>query len=90
MKLNAGNPNLMKKATRVNPQATLESFANTTGDKAHAKERRGFKPTVKDPDAVLPPTISLWSQPVYKGENLTPVRPGAEDHLKFKSKGHQT
>ena len=90
MKLNAGNPNLKKAATRVNPQATLESFRNTTGDKAHAKERRGFKPTVKDPDAVLPPTISLWSQPVYKGENLTPVRPGAEDHLKFKSKGHQT
>lgn len=88
MKLNAGNPNLMKKAAlRVNPQATLEAFRNTTGDKAHAKERRGFKPTVKDPNAVLPPTISLWSQPVYKPERMEPVRRGADDHLKLKSRG---
>ena len=26
-------------------------------------------------------------QPVYKPENLTPMRPGADDHLKFKSRG---
>ena len=88
MKLNAGNPNLMKKAAlRVNPQATLEAFRNTTGDKAHAKERRGFKPTVKDPNAVLPPTISLWSQPVYKPERMEPVRRGADDFLRCKSRG---
>lgn len=87
MKLNAGNPNLKKAATRVNPQATLESFRNTTGDKAHAKERRGFKPTVKDPNAVLPPTISLWSQPVYKPERMEPVRRGANDFLRCKSRG---
>ena len=90
MKLQAGNPNLMKQATRVNPHATLTSFANTTGDKAHAKERRGFKPTVKDPDAVPPPTISLWSQPVYKPERMEPVRRGADDFLKFKSVGNLT
>ena len=87
MKLNAGNPNLKKAATRVNPHATLESFRNTTGDKAHAKERRGFVPTVKDPDAVLPPTISLWSQPVYKPERMEPVRRGADDFLRYKSRG---
>ena len=87
MKLDHGNPNLKKAATRVNPQATLESFRNTTGDKAHAKERRGFKPTVKDPNAVLPPTMSLWEQPVYVAEKVQPMRRGADDHLKLKSRG---
>ena len=85
--LKSGNPNLMKQATRVNPPATLESFANTTGDKAHAKERRGFVPTVKDPNAVPPPTISLWHQPVYKPERMEPVRRGADDFLHYKSRG---
>ena len=85
--LKSGNPNLMKQATRVNPPATLESFANTTGDKAHAKERRGFVPTVKDPNAVPPPTISLWHQPVYKPERMEPVRGGANDFLRYKSRG---
>ena len=87
MKLQAGNPNLMKQATRVNPPATLTSFTNTTGDKAHAKERTGFRPSVKDPDAVLPPTISLWEQPVYKPERMEPVRGGANDFLRCKSRG---
>ena len=85
--LKSGNPNLMKQATRVNPPATLESFANTTGDKAHDKERRGFVPTVKDPNAVPPPTISLWHQPVYKPERMEPVRGGANDFLRYKSRG---
>ena len=87
MKLQAGNPNLMKKAMRVNPNATLESFTNTTGQKAHAKERTGFRPSVKAPDAVPPPTISLWSQPVYKPERMEPVRGGANDFLRCKSRG---
>jgi len=86
MKLDAGNPNLMKKAMRVNPHATLTSFTNTTGDKAHAKERRGFVPTVKDPDAVLPPTISLWEQPVYKPDHSAYQRPGS-DHSHIKRRG---
>ena len=87
MKLDHGNPNLMKKATRVNPHATLQSFTNTTGNKAHAKERKGFVPSVKNPDAVPPPTISLWEQPVYVAEKVQPMRPGANDHLKLKSRG---
>ena len=88
MKLQAGNPNLMKKkAMRVNNHTTLTSFPNTTGDKAHAKERRGFVPTVKDPNAVPPPTISLWHQPVYVPQNLTPMRRGADDFLRYKSRG---
>ena len=88
MKLQAGNPNLMKqKALRVNPQATLTSFTNTTGDKAHMKERTGFRPSVKHPDAVLPPTISLWEQPTYVPPKQGYMRPGAEDFLRYKSRG---
>jgi hypothetical protein len=86
LKLQAGNPNLMKKAMRVNPSATLTSFTNTTGQKAHAKERTGFRPSVKDPDAVLPPTMSLWEQPVYKPDHSGYQRPGS-DHSHIKRRG---
>ena len=82
MKLQAGNPNL-----KVNKQTGLGSFAFTTGDKAHAKERRGFKPPVKDPEAAPPPQINIWAQPVYKPEPQGYVRPGANDHLRYKSRG---
>lgn len=87
MNLPAGNPNLKKRALRVNPQATLESFSNTTGDKAHAKERTGFVPTRKDPDAVPPAVTNVWKRPVYVPENMTPVRRGADDHVQYKSRG---
>ena len=58
MNLQAGNPNLMQKALRVNQLSRLESFTNTTGVKAHAKVRGGFVPTPKDPNAVPSPQTS--------------------------------
>ena len=87
MKLDAGNPNLMKKAMRVNPPATLTLFTNTTGDKAHAKERTGFVPSRRDPDAAPPAINSLWAQPVYVSPKAEYVRLGANDFLKYKSRG---
>jgi hypothetical protein len=87
MKLAAGNPNLKKAALRVNPEATLESFTPTTGDKAHARIRTGFVPSVKAPDAVPPPQMNLWDRGVYKPDNSGYVRPGANDFLKLKSRG---
>ncbi len=86
MKLQAGNPNLMKKAMRVNPEATLTSFTNTTGNKAHMKERTGFVPSRRDPDAVPPATNSLWAQPVYKPDHSGYQRPGS-DHSHIKRRG---
>jgi len=83
LKLQAGNPNLM----RVNKEVSLGNFANILGDKAHAKERRGFKPSIKDPEAVPAPAINIWQQPVYKPEPQGYVRPGANDHLRYKSWG---
>ena len=117
MKLQAGNPNLMK----INKSVGLGTFAQTAGDrglskvrgkyvpverdsnlmnkapfdnligdKAHAKYRTGFVPTAKDPNAVPAPAMSVWKQPVYVVEKVQPMRPGADDHLKFKSVGNLT
>lgn len=92
MKLDHGNPNLMKKsATRVNPHASsLSSFVSTAGDKEQVKYRTGFVPSKKDPNAVPPPSLSIWEQPIYVPTKNEYVRPGADDHLKFKSKGYRT
>jgi hypothetical protein len=88
MKLDAGNPNLMKKrAMRVNLHATLQTFAQSTGDKAVAKERTGFVPSVKQPNAAPPPQMSIWERDQYEPPKGEYVRPGADDHLKFKSRG---
>ena len=89
MKLDHGNPKLMKKsATRVNPHASsLSSFVSTVGNKEQAKYRTGFVPSVKDPNAVPPPSMSIWEQPVYKSPAPAYVRPGADDFLLCKSRG---
>lgn len=88
MKLPAGNPNLMKKlALRVNPLSTLESFTNTIGNRAHAKERTGYVPSPRDPDAVRPAEVNIWKQPVYVPEPHQPARRGANDFLRVQSRG---
>ena len=88
MKLDRGNPNLIKKlAMRVNPHATLESFTNTVGNKAHSKQRTGYVPSYRDPDAVPAPALNIWKQPVYVPENNHPARSGADDFLRVQSRG---
>ena len=91
MKLDRGNPNLMKaKATRVNTNNVMESFPNTLGDAVSKRRHRattGYVPVPKDPNAALPPTISIWAQPVYTPPKQEYVRPGAEDFLRYKSRG---
>jgi hypothetical protein len=87
MKLAAGNPNLMKQATRVNATAPLGAFASTTGDKEQVKYRTGYKPSDKDPDAVPPPQMSIWARELYKPDTSGYQRPGADDHLQIKSRG---
>ena len=41
----------------------------------------------RDPSLVPAPALSIWEQPVYKSAPAEYVRPGADDHLKFKSRG---
>ena len=86
MKLVAGNPNFMK----VNKSVGLGTFAQTAGDLGQVKVRRGYVPIERDPDLVRAPTSSLWKRDSYVPQNLTPMRPGADDHLKFKSVGNLT
>jgi|GEM_PF-5144923 len=87
MNLAAGNPNLKKAAMRVNPKNSLEAVRNTLGDKEQVKYRTGFVPSVKPPDAVPPPQMSVWEQPVYKPDQSGYVRAGANDFLNVKSRG---
>jgi hypothetical protein len=86
LKLVAGNPNLMK----VNKSVGLGTFAQTAGDLGQVKVRRGYVPTERDPSLVPAPTSSIWKRESYVPQNLTPMRPGADDHLKFKSVGNLT
>ena len=92
MKLVAGNPNLMEaKAKKVNKTVGLGSFAQTLGQKNAPRYVRGGPVLmVKDPSAVKSPNTSVWEQPVYVSERPIPTRPGADDHLKFKSLGDRT
>lgn len=89
MKLAAGNPNLMK----VNKTTGLGTFAPTLGDVAQKKKDRApsvFVPSKRDPDAVKAPEMSIWERPKYVPENVQPMRRGADDHMRFKSKGYLT
>ena len=88
MKLDAGNPNLMKKATRVNAHsAFVHSFPPVLGDKGQACMRStGELLTPKDKNVALPPSLSIWDRPVYKPDHSAYQRPGA-DHSRIKSRG---
>lgn len=86
MKLQAGNPNLM----RVNKPVGLGTFANTLGDVAAKKKHRPssvYVPAKRDPDLVPAPALSIWERDSYVPQNLTPMRPGADDFLRYKSRG---
>jgi hypothetical protein len=84
MKLDRGNPNLM----RVNPNAGLAAVPNKLGDKNPARYvRGGYVPMEKGPNAVAAPAMNLWERPVYKPDNSKYIRPGANDFLTIKSRG---
>ena len=87
--LKNGNP----KPMRVNKEVGLGTFATTLGDVAQRKRDRPssvYVPTERDPSLVPAPAMSVWKQPVYVAEKVQPMRPGADDHLKFKSAGDRT
>jgi len=86
MKLVAGNPNLMK----VNKSVGLGTFAQTAGDLGQVKVRRGYAPTERDPSLVPAPMSSIWQRDSYVPQNPAPMRPGADDHLRYKSVGNLT
>ena len=84
MKLQAGNPNLM----RTNPNAQLAAVPNKLGDKNPSRYvRGGYVPMQKHPDAVPPPQMSLWERDQYVPEKHEPARRGANAFLNVKSRG---
>jgi hypothetical protein len=44
-----------------------------------------------DPTRTIPPTpspaMNLWERPTYKPEQMEPVRPGADNNQRYKSRG---
>mgnify|MGYP003675215428 FL=1 len=75
---------------KINKSVGLGTFAQTAGDRGLSKVRRGYVPIERDPSLVPAPAMSVWKQPVYVAEKVQPMRPGADDHLKFKSVGNLT
>lgn len=87
MKLQAGNPNLKKIASRVNKYAPLAAFASSSPDKNPQQYVRGGARLLhKDPSATPPNTTSVWEQPIYKPEPAAYQRPGS-DHSHIKRRG---
>lgn len=87
MKLAAGNPNLM----RVNKQATLGEFARPEKTTYKYGQGGGYVPMVRTPDMAAPRTFNhMKDGQVYVPEKSEPVRPGATDALKLKSRGYPT
>lgn len=44
-------------------------------------------PTRTTPPPTPSPAMNLWERPTYKPEQIKPVRPGADEHQRIKSKG---
>jgi hypothetical protein len=44
-------------------------------------------PTRTTPPPTPSPAMSFWERPTYKPEQMGSVRPGADAHQKYKSKG---
>ena len=67
---------------------TVTRFANGTDSKRRALGLAGeWSPREKLPGEAEPPAISIWRQPVYQPPTMATPRPGADDHLKVRSKG---
>ena len=90
MKIDIRSREMQRRIMKVNRPVGLGTFAQTSGDLGQVKVRRGYVPVERDPDLVRAPMSSLWQRDSYVPQNLTPMRPGADDHLKFKSVGNLT
>jgi len=44
-------------------------------------------PVSEPPPPTPSPAMSLWERPAYRPEQMSAVRPGANDHQRIKSKG---
>jgi hypothetical protein len=86
MKLAAKNPNLLK----ANKSVGLGTFAQTSGDLGHVKERRGYTPPKRNSSLVPASALNVWDRPVYVSPSYAPMRAGADDHQSIRSHGLST
>ena len=77
---------------RVNKNATLAALPSTLGDKNPPRYVRGEPLLIeRTEDMAKPRTFNhVKDGQVYVPENSEPVRPGATDALKLKSRGYPT
>lgn len=67
---------------------SIGRFANGSDSKRRVLGLAGeWERRQKLPGEAEPATISIWKQPVYKPQQMDTPRPGANDHLKVRSKG---
>ena len=67
---------------------SIGRFANGSDSKRRVMGLAGeWERREKLPGEAEPSTISIWKQPVYKPQQMDTPRPGANDHLKVRSKG---
>lgn len=75
---------------RVNKPVGLGTFATTLGDVAVKKRHRPssvYVPVERDPSLVPAPAMSIWSRDSYESPRPAAMRPGADNHLRCKSRG---
>ena len=82
----------MKQVMRVNKTATLAYIPSTLGDKNPPRYVRGEPLLIeRTEDMAAPRTFNhMKDGQVYVPEKSEPVRPGATDALKLKSRGYPT
>lgn len=78
----------MKKPT--NPTVLVASIGLTPSQRKRSVGDVVYTPRVRQAGEALPQQNSLWSQPRYIPPADAFVRPGANDHLQYSSKGYQT
>jgi hypothetical protein len=65
--------------------------ARNWAEERRARELRKLLNEV-DPTRTIPsptpsPAMNLWERPTYKPEQMEPVRPGADNNQRYKSRG---
>jgi hypothetical protein len=69
-------------------ESAIGRFANGSDSKRRVLGLAGeWERRQKLPGEAEPATISIWRQPVYQPPQMATPRPGADDHLKVRSRG---
>ena len=76
--------------TPVNPTILLPTPGLTPSQRKRSFGDVVYTPRTRQAGEAMPPTISIWEQPRYTPPPDPHVRPGANDHMRYRSKGYRT